>query len=201
MSLITDDDWVIQQLRIEFLRSEDPCAERMIQFSEQKPINGDGLTSSVQPLSPIVESKIFDQYIKDESEESPYLQDLFPEKNLCYSPNIQHIVLETAKSVKTRRFDSSRQKLSPQKDSKSEKRKHPAENTTSKTKAVSDSTKHTSTPPSSPLQFSKRLLSNNSKSLLSEKMKTNAVVKNPFSLDFSFVCGTGMFEVYQVLYH
>ena len=66
MSLLTDPDWSIQELRRLYLQIKDPIAERIISFRE----------NSYEP--------------------GCYSTDALKEQNLCYSPAISNIVQQTS---------------------------------------------------------------------------------------------------------
>ncbi|KAI3644569.1 hypothetical protein MP228_010733 [Amoeboaphelidium protococcarum] len=124
MSLITDTEWTIQQIRSMYLKSDDPLAERIITFpnidptlrqqqQQQQSISGsldsdsmeitlqnysaagDQNTSSVQQQQQQQQSLFFDY-------QNAYVTEDVKEKSMCYSPNIQHITSDVLKINKLR---------------------------------------------------------------------------------------------------
>jgi hypothetical protein len=110
MSLITDAQWTLQQLRIHFLRSEDPLAERLVSFNGQQSqieqalgeVSGSQLNlgSNAQLVmsgTPQMQSKDA-LAVAEQNSQYMYVQDAFPERTLCYSPNLQHVMSELTKN-------------------------------------------------------------------------------------------------------
>lgn len=73
MSIITNIDWIIQQLRVDLLKSEEQLADRIISFSTSRKVVYDNKFS--------------------------YISSSFPENNLCFSPNI-FLTHEVSKPVR-----------------------------------------------------------------------------------------------------
>ena len=239
MSLITDAEWILQQLRIDFLRSEDALAERLITFAGHSYATGGDVTGGSETPKTASTSNIHTTTTtttngaitnsainttttptinhnnnnsttminSHNSQQFLYVQDAFPERSLCYSPNLQHILSELGKNGRLRSNNNGSNKSQANLKKSIDElgsvtKKESAQNNAQKKMIVKPRNDVTVTLDFVREPIPNTTISNNSTvstststksiSVLAQKLLTSGQSENAFGKDYSFVCGKGV---------